>query len=89
MVLTRKFFNWKLNVITILISYFPHQYTEIYKNSQTTSTKCQYQAAISNPIWWFILICILFMYNRFTDKKVVPIITWIPWKPVAMKKIEP
>jgi len=25
----------------------------MYKNSQTTSTKCQYQAAISNPKWWF------------------------------------
>jgi len=25
---------------------------EIYKNSHTTSTKCQYQAAVSNPKWW-------------------------------------
>jgi hypothetical protein len=29
----------------------PHQQIEMYKKSQTTSTKCQYQAAASNPKW--------------------------------------
>ena len=27
----------------------PHQYTQTKRNSQTTSTKCQYQVAASNP----------------------------------------
>jgi hypothetical protein len=27
----------------------PHQYTQVNRNSQTTSTKCQYQAAASKP----------------------------------------
>ena len=25
----------------------------MYKNNQTTPTKCQYHAAASNPKWWF------------------------------------
>ncbi len=29
----------------------PQQYIVIYKNNQTTSTKCQYQAAASKPKW--------------------------------------
>jgi len=29
----------------------PHQYTVINKNNHTTSTKCQYHAADSNPKW--------------------------------------
>lgn len=32
--------------------YFPHQYILIYKKSQITSTKCQYQALASKPKWW-------------------------------------
>ena len=34
-----------------LFSYDPHQYMQTYKKSHTTSTKCQYQAAASNPKW--------------------------------------
>ena len=69
--------------------YLPHQYTKIYKNSQTTSTKCQYQAAASNPKWWFEEKWDLYNRNKHTAKKVVPIITCKPWKPVATKKQEP
>lgn len=35
-------------------SYDPHQYIHTYRNSQTTSTKCQYHAAASKPKWWFL-----------------------------------
>lgn len=44
--------SWKLNILFILNkNYFypPHQYTDIYKNNHTTSTKCQYHADASNP----------------------------------------
>jgi hypothetical protein len=44
-----KFFEWKSNIFFILYKYLAHQYIKINKNSQTTSTKCQYQAAASNP----------------------------------------
>ena len=60
-----------------------------YKNNHTTSTKCQYQAAASNPKWfsrvkwWFI------KRNKQTVINNVPIITWNPWNPVAIKKVEP
>lgn len=36
----------------LYICYDPHQYINTYRKSQTTSTKCQYQAAASNPMWW-------------------------------------
>lgn len=69
--------------------YDPHQYTKVYKNSHTTSTKCQYQAAASNPKWcdeekWFIMIRI-----RHIKRNVDPIITWRPWNPVATKNVDP
>jgi hypothetical protein len=36
-------------VYTIIFYNVPHQYIVINKNNQTTSTKCQYQAAASKP----------------------------------------
>ena len=59
------------------------------RNSQTTSTKCQYHAADSKPKWcvevkWFNIILI-----KDTNNEIVPTKTWKPWKPVAMKKVEP
>ena len=61
-----------------------------YKQIQITSTKCQYHAAASKPTW------------RVGEKRnveqnrkvqtrinVVPINTWSPWKPVAIKKVLP
>ncbi len=59
------------------------------KNNQTTSTKCQYHAAISNPMWWVWEIFFLIIFLKFTIKNVVPIMTCNPWNPVATKKIEP
>lgn len=56
----------------------------IYKNNQTTSTKCQYHAAASNPKWWFFEKWLFKCRNKHTNKKVVPINTWIPWNPVAI-----
>jgi hypothetical protein len=70
-------------------SYAPHQYNIEYKNSQTTSTKCQYQAAHSKPTRWFDVL-IIFL-NRIIEIKrnVDPISTWMPWNPVAIKNVDP
>lgn len=53
------------------------------------STKCQYQAASSNPIEWVLEMLWDVMRRRDTSRKVVPIITWSPWNPVAMKNVDP
>ena len=58
------------------------------RNSQTTSTKCQYQAAASKPKCWSGLNWPAIARNRQTSRKVVPTKTWKPWKPVAMKKVD-
>jgi len=70
-------------------SYAPHQYSIEYKNNQTTSTKCQYQAAHSNPTMWFEELTMFLNRSIEISKKVEPISTWIPWKPVAIKNVEP
>ena len=60
-----------------------------YKNSHTTSTKCQYHAAHSNPMRCSL---VLFSFlNRFSEmaKKMDPRITCNPWNPVAIKNLEP
>lgn len=54
-----------------------------------TSTKCQYQAAASNPKWWFDVKWNLISRRRQTRRKEDPIMTWRPWKPVATKKVDP
>lgn len=59
------------------------------RNNQTTSTKCQYQAAASNPEWWLEVKCCFIARNKHTSKKIVPINTWIPWNPVKTKKRAP
>jgi len=57
--------------------------------SQTTSTKCQYQAAVSNPIWCVVLKP-LFMFLQYERiRRAVPTITWKPWSPVSIKKTLP
>ena len=61
----------------------------MYRNSHTTSTKCQYQAAPSKPKWrsgvkWPYIRRIV-MYSSIS----MPTITWNPWKPVSMKKVDP
>ena len=76
-------------IIRLFNNYLPHQYIFTYNKSQTTSTKCQYQAAASNPKWcedekWPINIRI-----KQTIKKEVPINTWRPWNPVVTKKEAP
>lgn len=60
-----------------------------YKNSHTTSTKCQYHAAHSNPIMWFWELISLLNRVREITKKVDPIITCSPWNPVAIKNVDP
>lgn len=75
--------------IIVVIFYEPHQYKFKYKNSQTTSTKCQYQAAHSNAVMWFILLFILCKRFIATIRNVVPIMTCSPWNPVAMKNVDP
>ena len=61
----------------------------MYRNSHTTSTKCHYHAAASNPKWWFDEKCSVVCRSRHVIRKVVPIITCSLWNPVAMKKAEP
>lgn len=62
---------------------------ETYRNSQTTSTKCQYHAAASNPKWWLDVKWKLSCRSRQTVRKVEPMMTWRPWNPVAIKNVEP
>ena len=59
------------------------------KNNQTTSTKCQYQAAASNPVWCLDIKWPFIIRYRHTDKNKVPTITWNPWNPVAIKNTDP
>ena len=42
------------------------------KKIQTTSTKCQYQDAASNPIWCCVVKCDLYERYKQTAKKTVP-----------------
>ncbi len=58
------------------------------RNSQTTSTKCQYQAAASKPKCRSGVNCPARTRNQQTIRKIVPTMTWKPWKPVARKKTE-
>ena len=53
------------------------------------STKCQYQAAASNPTWRVGGKWTLIRRRRQTVKKDDPMITCSPWNPVATKKVEP
>lgn len=79
----------KSTIYTKRISYAPHQYNIEYKNNQTTSTKCQYQAAHSNPTIWLFEFNILVNRTRDTVRNTEPIITCNPWNPVVMKKTLP
>jgi len=56
----------------------------MYKNNHTISTKCQYQAAASNPKWWVLEKWKLICRIKHTKRKEEPINTWIPWNPVAI-----
>lgn len=60
-----------------------------YKNNHTTSTKCQYHAAASNPKWWYEEKWFFIERIKQINKKIVPINTWIPWNPVAIKNVDP
>src|SRR5580698_4917497 len=59
------------------------------RNSQTTSTKCQYQAANSKPRCCVGVNWPASARNRQTIRNVVPMMTFTPWKPVAMKNAAP
>lgn len=61
----------------------------IYKNNQTISTKCQYQAAASNSKWWVLEKWRFVIRIKENNKNKVPIITWSPWNTVATKKVKP
>lgn len=60
-----------------------------YKQIHTTSTKCQYHAAASNPKWWLVEKWWEIVRHKHTKRKVDPISTWAPWNPVATKNVEP
>jgi len=59
------------------------------RNSHTTSTKCQYHAAASKPKWCVVVKWYLIKRIKQTVKNNVPMITWKPWNPVAIKNVEP
>jgi len=61
----------------------------MYRNSHTTSTKCQYHAAASNPVWWVVVKCVVVVRSVQIKRNVVPIITCRPWNPVATKNVVP
>lgn len=61
----------------------------MYRNSHTTSTKCQYHAAASKPKWWFDEKCRVVCRSRHVIRNVVPMITCSPWNPVAIKNVDP
>src|SRR5579862_1069054 len=65
------------------------QYTKMKSPSHTTSTKCQYQDTASNPKWWSGLKWPATQRKRITVSIVTPSVTWNPWKPVSMKKVDP
>src|SRR5215475_3537477 len=67
----------------------PHTYMQANRNSQTTSTKCQYHAANSKPRCCFGVKWPAIARARQTIRNIEPMITWAPWKPVAMKKVAP
>src|SRR5450830_2024244 len=66
-----------------------NQYTTTYRPSQTTSTKCQYQAAPSKPKWCSGVKWPFSTRYKITDNMMAPMVTWKPWNPVNMKKVAP
>lgn len=53
------------------------------------STKCQYQAAASNPKWWLEVKWYFTCRYRQVMRKIEPMMTCRPWKPVATKNVDP
>ena len=82
-------FVWKTKVLYVLWKHEPHQYILVYRNSHTTSTKCQYQAAHSNPVTCVGDVNLLIIRLVVAIRNVVPIRTCNPWNPVAMKNVDP
>ncbi len=66
-----------------------NKYTVIYNNIHTTSTECQYQIAHSKETWSVLVKWPINNLIEQTIKKIDPIITWNPWKPVNIKKTDP
>src|SRR5258707_12468324 len=64
----------------------PHTYMEAKKKSHTTSTKCQYQAANSNPRCCLGVNCPARARIRHTINKIDQIMTCEQRKPYAMKQ---
>jgi len=62
-----------------------HRYRQIH----TTSTKCQYHAAASNPKWWLFEKWWRYVRIKHTKRNEDPIKTWAPWNPVATKNVDP
>ena len=53
------------------------------------STKCQYQAAVSNPIWLTLLMSAVKKRIKHNHSKLKPTITCKPCNPVNKKKQQP
>lgn len=62
-----------------------HRYRQIH----TTSTKCQYHAAASNPKWCVLEKCDIIVRIKHTKRNEDPINTCAPWNPVDTKNVDP
>ncbi len=67
----------------------PHQQIHRYRQIQTTSTKCQYHAAASNPKWCEVEKWFKQTRDKHTKRNDDPINTCSPWNPVATKNVVP
>src|SRR5206468_12394091 len=56
----------------------PHTYMQENRNSHTTSTKCQYQAANSKPRCCVGVNCPAIARTKHTIRKIEPTMTWNP-----------
>jgi len=57
---------------------YDHQYRKVYRNNQTTSTKCQYQIDISNPRWCVLEKIFILKRRKEINRKIVPTMTCRP-----------
>ena len=57
--------------------------------SQTTSTKCQYQATRFEREVMRRREVALHGRSQMHNSMMAPSVTWKPWKPVSMKNVEP
>ena len=60
-----------------------------HDTSRGCSRLCQYRIDDSNPKWWWSVRWYDKIRKKATAINSVPMITWIPWNPVAKKNVLP